>query len=93
MQAWEGVHSDIDAQIQFIGERAHRDVLAKLRLSFELFRDEVGTHLNCLMDVKEQLDGGVNYMPKASDCKLIASTERSDMIDNVISEIFAVTQK
>ena len=53
----------------------------------------MGTHLNCLMDVKEQLDGGVNYMPKASDCKLIASTERSDMIDNVISEIFAVTQK
>ena len=38
----------MDEPIQCLWSGAHQDVLAKLNLSCELIRDEVGTHLNCL---------------------------------------------
>ena len=51
-QVWGGVHSYMADQIQFLGQRAHRDVLDKMNLSFELCIDEVGTQLNSLRDVQ-----------------------------------------
>ena len=45
-----GLHAYMDEQIQFLWSRVRRDVLARLDLSCELFRDEVGTKLNRLRD-------------------------------------------
>ena len=45
-------------QIQFEGSGVRQDVLDKLNLSCELFRDEVGTQLNSLRAVQGQLSGG-----------------------------------
>ena len=45
-------------KMQCLWSRARHAVLAKLNLRCELFRDEVGTQLNCLKDVQGQLDGG-----------------------------------
>ena len=56
----------------------HQDVLAKLNLSGELCRDEVGAQLNCLRDVQWEIDGGVDYLAKAVDIRLTESSERSD---------------
>ena len=56
-QARGGVHAYMDGEIQFLWSRVHRDVLAKLNWSCELFRDEVGTQLSSLREVQWQLVG------------------------------------
>ena len=48
----------MDEQIQFLGTSAHRDVLDKLNLSYELSIDEAGTQLNSLRGVQGQIDCG-----------------------------------
>ena len=52
-----GIHAYMDGGIQFAGTRAHRDVLDRLNLSCELFRDNVGTQLNRVWDVRGKLAG------------------------------------
>ena len=57
-----GGHAYMYEQIQCLGSRAHHDVLAKLNLRCELFRDEAGAQLNCLKGAQWQLAWGVDYV-------------------------------
>ena len=83
----------MDGEIQYIGSRAHQDVLDKLKSSCGFFRDEVGAQLNCLRYAQWQLDGGVNYLATAVDSILAERSGRSDMQPNGISELFTAMQK
>ena len=60
-QFWGGIHAYMNEQIQCLGSGVRQDVLDKLNLGCELFRDEVGTHLNSLRGVQGQLDLGGGF--------------------------------
>ena len=80
-------------QIQDIGQNVHLDVLAKLNLSCELFRNELGAQLNWLRDIHWQLADGVNRLENAVGSEIVESSERSDRRERVISELYAAMQK
>ena len=92
-KAWGGIHNHMAEHIQVLGSNVHQDVLAKLNLGFELFRNELGAQLNWLAGIHGQLAYGVNHLANAVDSKLLESSERSDREERVISELYTAMRK
>ena len=76
---WEGLRNYIAEEIRHLRSRASQEVLEELGFSCELFRDEVGTHLNQLKDVQWEIVGrGVEILAQTLGIKLTENEERNE---------------
>ena len=88
-----GVHNHMAEQIQVPWPNVHQEVLAKLNMGCELFRNELGSQLNWLRDMQGQLADGVNHLANALGSKLVESSERRDRKEHVISVLYTSMRK
>ena len=81
-------------QIQHLGSRVSQEVLEGLSFSCELFRDEVGTHLNQLKDVQWEIVGrGVEILAQTLGIKLTENAEINERREQVLEDIYKTTQQ
>ena len=75
-QVW-GMYYQIADQVQSLGPDVHQDVVARLNSSCGIFREELGSQLNWIKDVQENMLHGMENLANAVDTRLIQNDQRS----------------
>ena len=87
--AWGCIRNYVNGEIQLIGSKASREIIANLRNRGEQFRNEIGNQMSSLTDVQGELVIWVRNMAQSVDYKLTGNGGRNGKQEHVSDAMYA----